>query len=269
MRPNGLLHGGGRRLLWTRRLGPPPPVASLAVTLLALACGAGVARAASPSIPDSGAFKVYQGGVPIGIETFNYLVDADSMLVSAHTRLILPTAKTDTLFKDAGLVVSVADYEPRQYKSEQHYVGESMVLGIATGDTAMTLYRQYGLKGDAVRVVRPPGKIYIIDPLLYTMFDVIARDLHGRTFDQRTLQLLVLAAPEAVIEATARDRGEETIRWGAKPVTTRKVEISDGRLDFNLWISPTGQMLKLEESASGLRVVREPPPVKRRKPIGD
>jgi len=224
----------------------------------------GIARAQA-NVPDSGAFKIYQRGTAIGIESFNYLVDADSMLVSAHTRLVLPSAPDDTLYKDASLVVSREDYDLRVYQSQQTFRGAYMLRGLLLRDTVFSTYRQTDLGGEGAVLIRPPGKLFLVDPFLYSMFDVMGRNLHDRVFETRPVQLLVMAAEDTVMTGTATDLGSEKIPWGGKPVTCRKLGISDGTTQFVMWVSPIGRMLLLEEPASGLRVEREPPAIKPRR----
>jgi hypothetical protein len=69
-----------------------------------------------------------------------------------------------------------------------------------------------------------------------------------------------------VIEATATDLGSDTIRWGARPIQARKLEIGDEHMKFIAWAAPGGRMLRLAEPVSGLRVEREPAAVKSRAP---
>lgn len=248
---------------------PTPARTSRGSFARALACAAvaavlGAAPAAA-NVPDSGAFKIYQRGQAVGIESFAYVIDADSMLVSAHTRAVLPSVPDDTLYKDCWLVVSKDDYDLRVYRSQQTFRGAYVLRGLIPRDTVVTAYRQTDAGGEGATLVRPPGRLFIVDPFLYSMFDVIGRNLHDQVFESRPIQLFVMTDVDTVITARATDRGEEKIPWGGKPVTCRKLAVSDGTTEFILWISPIGRMLQLEEPVSGLRVEREPPPVKPRR----
>jgi len=238
-----------------------------ALTCASVAAVLGAPQAGA-NVPDSGAFKIYQRGQAIGIETFGYFIDADSMLVSAHTRAVLPSVPDDTLYKDCWLVVSKDDYDLRAYRSQQTFRGTYVLRGLVPGDTIFTVYRQSEVGGEGSTLVRPPGRLFIMDPFLYSMFDVIGRNLHDQKFESRPIQMLVMADADTVIAARATDLGQEKIPWGGKPVTCRKLAVSDGATEFILWISPIGRMIQLEEPVSGLRVEREPPPIKPRRPGG-
>ena len=59
----------------------------------------------------------------------------------------------------------------------------------------------------------------------------------------------------------------ETIRWGAKPVVTKKLRlIADDQITFTLWIGPQGHLLRLSEPLGGLRADRDAPAIKRPAP---
>ena len=105
--------------------------------------------------------------------------------------------------------------------------------------------------------MRPPGKIFILDPQVFTLFDVLSRDLLARAFRTRPINLLVLSKSDTLVEATATDLGTETLRWGQKPVQARKFKIADATSEFYTWMAPHGVMIKMEQPATGLRVVRK------------
>jgi len=112
----------------------------------------------------------------------------------------------------------------------------------------------------------PPGRVFVVDPKVFICFDLICRSLHGKVFEHRPLTLFVLGARDSVVEATATDLGGETIRWGERPILARKMSIGDAQTTFVAWAAPRGNLLRLEETASGLRVERSPPAVKRPAP---
>jgi hypothetical protein len=239
--------------------------AGRAAAMLAVLAALAVPPAAAQSTPvDQGSFKIYVGNRALGTEVFSYATMRDSIVIGSQTRVVSPTASGDTLIKDMALIVK-ADFDLKAYRSQASIGQDAKLCGIVVQDTALTIFRQHNQAGDAITILRPPGKIYVIDPFIYTMFDVIGRELHGRTFERRTIQLLILSERDSVIDAVVTRLPKETIPWGGKPVTAEKFEIGDGQVTFQVWMSPAGHMIKLAEANTGLRVERDPPPVKRRK----
>lgn len=215
------------------------------------------------NVPDRGVFIVYQDDTPIGTESFSYALSSDTLVVQSDIRLILQSRDVpDTATKFATLVVRADDYDPRKYGSESRMGGHKVTRGLTFQDTAFTAARELDDRGSATVMVRPPGMVFVIDPQVFTMFDVICRNLHGRTFTSRPINLVVLGMQDAVKEATVEDLGTEVVRWGERAVTARKLAISDKQAHFIAWVSPIGRMLRLEAPDAGLRVERQAPPVK-------
>jgi hypothetical protein len=104
-----------------------------------------------------------------------------------------------------------------------------------------------------------------VDSGIYSLFNLISLNLHGKTFKTRPITLLTLSAVgDTIIEAEVTDFGSETIRWGSKPVQARKLQLKDRGTVFLVWSNSVGKMLRLVHEPSGLRVEREAPPVKKR-----
>jgi hypothetical protein len=233
---------------------------------------AGSARAQSPpeSI-DQGNYVVYLGSKAIGAENFAIRATSDSVSCVAHSYITKATPRgEETVEKQMGWSANRTDWSLRYYQSDETFRGETLVRGIVQleGDTALTVFvENKSGGGSAVRRVAPPGRFFVLDSGLYTLFDLICLSLHGRTFVTRPLNLMSVGPPDSLFEAQVTDLGHETIRWGARPVQARKVQISDGSITFLAWMSPDrGQMLRLAHEASGLRVEREAPPVRKRPP---
>src|SRR5262249_54099950 len=117
--------------------------------------------------------------------------------------------------------------------------------------------------GSGDTMVRPPGRVYVIDAQLFVLFDLMGRNLSAQTFESRPLEMVVLGARDTVLEATAQALGVEPIRWGAREVQARKYSIADTDTQFLLWVDARGHMLRLTQPAIDLRVDREPPKPKR------
>lgn len=224
---------------------------------------------------DEGKFLVSKDGKPVRVEEFSLDQSGDSLLVRAASHLAnqfdddaLPGAQRLTADKSEILVLGVTDFALRSYWSQQimNAGRDTLRRGIVLGgvDTAFTLYRDINNHGFGDRLAMPPGRIYVLDPPLFTTFNLIGRSLQGKVFDRRPITVLVLGARDTVVETTVSDLGTETIRWAARPVVARKLEFRQGATTFQTWVDPRGRMLRLEHVPSGLRVDRDPPAVKKR-----
>ena len=222
-------------------------------------------RSSPPAVVDSGSYRVYRYDSAVGTESFSLESMSDSLVIKSHVLQILPgEGRPDTLDKSMLLVVRSDDYDIRSYESHQTLRGQRLQRGLVMSDTSFTSYFQVNDRGQGDQLVRPPGRMFVIDPQLFILYDVICRNLHGKSFDQRPITLFELGVPDTVIEATATDLGADTLRWGARRVVARKLKISDPDVEFFVWISPQGTMLRLAQPEYGLRVERAPPPVRNR-----
>ena len=217
---------------------------------------------------DQGTFIIRSHGKVIGAENFEIEARAESlncMARSHHTRI---TDKgEEQVEKFVVLSFGRFDWALRFYQSEETFRGETLVRGLVLdpADTALTVYRERkGGGGEANRLSAPPGRTFVLDSGLYSLFDLICIYLHGQTFTTRPLNVLTFGQRDTVVEAQVTDLGTETIRWGARPVVARKLEFRQGPTLFQAWVDPRGRMLRLEHVPSGLRVDRDPPAVKKR-----
>lgn len=222
-----------------------------------------------PSMPDSGSveldrgsFQIYQADQLLGTEVFSFVGNGDSLLVTSRTFQVLPSG--DTLRKDVAQVVGLYDYGLRSYRSKQRLAGHLLSRGLHLGDTTVTSARQFDERGEVDELVLPPGRVFVVDPKMFVSFDLICRSLNGKTFERRPIVLFVMGPRDTMIEAMATDLGSETIRWGARPIQARKLEIGDERTKFIAWAAPGGKLLRLSETTSGLRVERQPAAVRSR-----
>jgi hypothetical protein len=237
------------------------PFLALLISVLSLVPAApGVAQPL-----DKGSFVIRRGDRTLGVETFEMIVTGDSLMVLARQRLLVPTAAgEESLQKGADFYVDKNDFSMRLYQSNRKFRGEELIRGLVVADTHFVAYREegHGGKGDSFRL--PPGRLYVMDSQIVTLFDLICRSLRDKTFDQRPLNLLALGPRDTLLEAQVVSLGEETLRWGGKPVVTRKLHIvADDATTFTAWAGTRGEMLRLTEPVSGLRVDREAPPLRR------
>jgi hypothetical protein len=230
----------------------------LAFLVLGLCLSGPIPAAHAVDILDSGTFEVYQGDRALGTETFAFERHSDSLFIHCQVRQEIPSPNgTLSLEKSMRLLTKEFDGALVLYESIQTVNEQRLVRAIVPTDTAMTVYREDDRAGEGHTIVRPPGKIYIIDPQLFTLFDIICRELGSREFTERRIQMFVLAAADTTVDAIVTDMGKETIRWGAKPVQARKLRIGDTTSEFFAMVGPQGYMLQLLQPSTGLRVVRK------------
>ena len=239
-----------------------------ALIVLAVAAIAATPSPSRSGVVDQGSFKIYRNNRSLGAETFEFSDGHDSLFVRARQFLTLPTPDGDQpLERAADLYVSQVDYSLRDYQSTRSFLGTTIKRGLALADTHYVAYREDDRGGLGESRVLPPGRLYVMDSQLVTLFDVICRSFHAKSFENRAINLLALGPRDTMLEARAVVLPNETIRWGGRPVVARKLQIvADSQTTFTLWVSPSGQMLRLSEPIGGLRAEREPPPVKRRSP---
>ena len=215
----------------------------------------------SVTVLDSGRLLVFSRGTLMGVEDFQYEHRGDSVLVTAmHTRHVAGAGgKTLKWVKKFGLVRGDDDAALHSYVSNLEFDGHVTTRGIVPGDTAMTIYSEFDGNGDALRISQPPGRYYIMDPMLFTLFDVICRAVSERPLSRRPVGLVSLSEEPGTSEATVSAAGADTIRWGGKRTITQRWVLEDPQSRFVFWASPSGQMLRLLHEPSGLEVLREEP----------
>ncbi len=227
---------------------------------------------AAPSAPalstelDSATFKIYLHGRPLGRELYRLESGGDTLTVYAQAQLVLPGPVTgDTLIKSMRMVADAFDFDIRRYESFQRFRGQKLNRAIIARDTSMVVYREVEGAGTSDTYARPPGRLFVMDGQVFSSFELMCRALHGRQFTKRQMHVFALSAHDLLTEFTATDLGTEVLPWGGRPVTTRKLGISDEQNHYLVWMGPTGHMIKLEMPEGGLRLDREPPPFKRLK----
>jgi hypothetical protein len=242
---------------------------SLRVPLIAvLLCLAGAAPLSARPITeeprnrelDRGKFTISVHGHVIGAENFGIEARAESINCLARS---FRTERTDKgeeqVEKFVGMSFGRMDWGLRFYQSEETFRGQTLVRGVVMDptDTAFTVFKEdKGGAGAATRLASAPGRTFVLDSGLYTLFDLICVYLGEQTFTSRPLNILTFGEPDTVMEATVTDRGHETIRWASRSVSARKLEFSQGGTRFDAWVDPTGRMLRLAHGPSGLLVER-------------
>jgi len=230
-----------------------------------------LAASASPSrsgVIDQGSFKIYSNDRALGAETFELSDGQDSLVVRARQYLVLPTSRGDEpMEKGVDVLVSRADFGLRQYQANRTFRGATTRRAVVVADTHYVAYREGTGLGEGDSFVMPPGHVYIMDSQVITLFDLICRGLYGKEFETRPFNLLALGPRDTMLDARAVSLGNETIRWGGRPLVARKYHIvADNQTTFTVWVGPQGQLVRLVEPVGGLRAEREPPSIKRPSP---
>jgi hypothetical protein len=245
----------------------------IACLALAVASAAALAQEGGQKVVDLGRFVTFQRDVPVATERFQYTLVGDSLVVSANTerRLRSPDGSQKNYSKSMVLIARTDDFGMLNYTSNESLDGHMVTRSILPGDTLLTTYSEVdGGNGAADMLERPPGRIFAMDQGLFTLLDVIGRNLQHRIFGSRTVQLVVLGKKARCVEATASLAGPDTVSWGGRRVVTERIALRDSTGAFMLWLSPEGHMLRLESENGELVVMRDapalPPPARRPRP---
>lgn len=235
----------------------------LATALLAtLMSPAAPARAQTPTVADSGMLVVYDQDLPVAREEFVWQDFGDSLIVSATARRTLADDKGERHAYEKGMLVVVdsRDFGLLRYLSNQTFQGQTAVRGILPGDTVMTYYTEFGGTGNASRLVQPPGRLFVIDTPMFSLFDVLVRSLAGKDFTTRRMQLLVTSTDTLSMPIATITRAEpDTLLIGERRLPAQHYILVDPSVQFDLWADTKGRLLRLSHLGSGMRVERRQP----------
>ena len=243
--------------------------AALATAVLAAVLAAAAPRVFAQAATDSlvttltrGRFIVFDHGQPVATERFQYDRVADSMQVGAviERRIRAKDGTIKAFHKTVSLVVDANDYGLRSYTSNTDFDGHKTIRGIQPGDTVMSVYSQNDEVGSADRIVQPPGRLIVMDPLVFTLFDVVCHTVQGHILKSRPISIVTLGATSATSQAMVTLAVADTIMWGGKRLISQRYTITDSSSTFHVWASPKGELLRLEHAESALVVLREEPP---------
>jgi hypothetical protein len=211
---------------------------------------------------DSGQFTVTVGGRLVGREHFSlFKTGGDSLTALVNLVQFHPGNEgTDTLKKSVQFAVDGFDYALHSYNSVQMFRGQRVTRSILVNDTTYTSYRETGSKGEGTTFLLPPGRLYVLDPPVFTNLDVVCLNLKNRLFHTRPVTMLMMTATrDTVVTATVTDLGRDTIRWAGRPVPARHMTLGDANASYDVWLHDDGRMLRLEHGPSQLRVERANP----------
>jgi hypothetical protein len=235
--------------------------ALVALAALLLAAFAPAASAQVPANGDSGMFVIFEREMPVANEHYLYKFMGDSLMISSitHRQFQDEKGQRHAFMKRMVLVTDALDLGLLRYLSTQEFNGHTMVNGLLPGDTVMTHFTELDGVGSAERVVQPPGRLFVLDPQLFTLFDVLCRSLAGKEFVSRRVQLLTLAPDSLSMPLATITVGKpETISLGSLNVQARRYAFEDQGVRFDLWADARGRMLRLANEPSGLSVERVP-----------
>ena len=219
------------------------------------------AAAAAPELLDLGRFTLTQDGQPARIEEFSFQSYGDSLVVRAASSPWRENEADLRFDKHMQLVVDARDFELIGYSSQYATRTDTLSRGISLerGDTTFTLWREHNGRGTGDVWARPPGRMYVLDAPLFTLFGYVGWTMQGRTFDRRPVNILVLAGRDTLIEGTVTDAGTEKLVWNGQEVEARKLLVGDERTTVTAWFTGDGHMLRLVEERGGIRAERDAP----------
>ncbi len=218
---------------------------------------AGAAVRVDPLHNDNGTYRVYFRDRLLGTETFSLEPRGDSVLVFSNVDEQIPTPMGDQkLDKKVSLTIKTLDYDLLAYNSEQTFLGRKLTRGLSPGDTVLTTYRESSTGGAGDTYLRPPGRLFVIDSQVFVLFDLMLRSLHGKMFE-RPMSVVILGEPrDTLMEISCRPGASETVAVQGRRRPAQRVLLTDGSNDFTAWVATSGQMLRLDQPAAGLRVER-------------
>ena len=242
---------------------------TLLLFVAALALVAFPVHAQETVAADSGRFIVFQGSVPVAHENFAFQWMGDSLLITAlcQRTLLDEQGGRHPFRKSLSMVVDSRDLGLTRYTSVQEFQGHTLTRGLVPGDTSITYFGELDGGGNAMRLAQPPGRLYVMDSQLFSLFEVLCRSLAPKTFAMRRVQLLALSDSMTTPLATVTLRKPDTLRVGSRRVPTKHYTFADESVSFELWADDRGRMMRLTHDESELHVEREPDaptPVRRR-----
>ena len=226
------------------------------------------ALAQSSTPADSGRLVVYQGDMPVMNErfTFQFLGDSLALTAVSERKLRDDQGAVHPYRKTLLLVADVRDLGLQRYLSIEEFQGHKVTRGLVPGDTSITYYQERDGAGEASRLVQPPGRLYVMESPMFSLFEVLCRGLADKSFTTRRAQLVALSDTMTTPLATITRLAPDTLLNAGQRVIARHYRLEDPGATFDLWADPRGRLIKLLHAASGLRVERLPDPTAPPKP---
>jgi hypothetical protein len=235
----------------------PHPLLLAALALFALAPRSACAQASTSA--DSGLFIVYDGATPIAHESYKYATEGNALLITATNQRQQRDAQgqVHAFKKVMQLVVDAEDFGLQRYTSAQDFQGQTITRSLVPSDTLLMYDLARDGRGEGVSLVIPPGRLFVMDSQMFTLFDVLCRSLASKQFASRSVQLLALLPDTLSMPlATVTLEKPDTLQSGARRVATRHYMLEDSSARFELWADAGGRLLRMTHPLSGLSVER-------------
>lgn len=219
------------------------------------------AHAQVPAAVDSGQLIVFEHDLPVATErnVFQNMGDSLVVIATTHRDLLDQHGAHHPLKKSMMLVVDSRDLGLIHYLSTQYFNDHVIVRGLIPSDTSMTYYIEMDGGGNADQVVLPPGRLFVMDSQMFSLFDVVSRSLFNKTFTTRRVQLLALTSDSlASPVATVTALGADTLLVGKTKQPVKHYAFEDPSARFELWSDRQGRLVRLIHAESGVRVERVP-----------
>jgi hypothetical protein len=256
---------------------PRTHLARTLALVLALGAAAGAVRpgasqtlAGSPKIgPTSrltlvrtGTFEAWQDTARLGTEFYTVYTSPkrDSLISFAAVHYTLHDRHgVVALDKWTVSVLRALDSFPLLYQNREQLGGRERSFSISTQDTTASFFREIGDSGSGKMVVLPPGRLYILDPGVYTQVEEVAGDFYARGAPVR-VQNVVIAPRDTIVSLHLTRGGQETIELpGRGRVNATRIDLYDDLTLIQAWLDEHGRLLQVLAPAQKLRVVRLPP----------
>jgi len=218
--------------------------------------------ATAPKADDAGSLVILQYDRPVGREDFTITTRRDSVILKSKSTLTYdPAQPTRTKYMEC--ILRADNWVLLGYTSAQTILDVDHRVRIAPGaDTTLTIYKEQGINGVGDTYYRPPGRLYVLDAMMYSLFQVMSQSLGPLDFKERTISVVTVGARDTVVEALIRKLPDESIRWGNKPMTAHKLRFEQGVLALDVWTDTRHRVLRITHDPSGLAVERKAPAVK-------
>jgi hypothetical protein len=218
--------------------------------------------APAPKSDDAASLLILQYGRPVGREDFTITTRPDSVILKSKSTLSYDPAQPERV-KYMECVLRADNWVLLGYTARQTIQDVDHRVSIIPGpDTTLTVYKEQGVNGVGDTYYRPPGRLYVLDAMMYSLFQVMTQSLGPLDFSERTISVVTVGARDTVVEARIRKLPDESIRWGNKPMTAHKLRFEQGALALDVWTDTRHRVLRITHEPSGLAVERKAPAVK-------
>jgi len=218
--------------------------------------------APTPKADDAGSFVILQYDRPVGREDFTITTRRDSVILKSTSTLTYDPAQPERV-KYMQCTLRADNWVLLEYTAAQKIQDVDHRVRIAPGpDTTVTIYKEQGINGVGDTYYRPPGRLYVLDAMMYSLFQVMSQSLGPLDFKERTIAVVTVGIRDTVVEARLRKLPDESIRWGSKPMTAHKLRFEQGVLALDVWTDTRHRVLRITHQPSGLSVERKAPAVK-------